>query len=466
MRLPNPTTLSTRTKLSLATVGLLGLVMLLTVSVSMQRQGQRSQASLTNVVSNPGFESGTSSWYMWNRGSGKSTFTTTTSTKSEGNTSAQISISSPGSVETDIELAQYGKQVTTGQTYTVSVALKASMNRNVEVVVQDSASPYHVFMRKTAALTTNWQTFTYTFQSPETKSDALVGVWFAKAGGTVWVDDVKMFNGVAPTATPVPTVAPTSTPKPPTATPAPAATNTPVPSATPTIKPSVTPSVTPTPTPKPTGIVLISATPFPTAVPSSTPVVATNTPAPSSTPVPGSTMANLTVLLHGIGKGGDSVNANSTGNLNPLHPQRTVTVDIYDVQNQLVATKQGLISYNAAAGNFTGSVDLGTQFVSGIYTVKVKTDKYLRSIVSGIQTITKGQTTTIPSVTLVNGDVNNDNQINIVDYNIIVGCYSDLLPAVDCNPTKKDQSDLNDDGNVNQFDYNLFVRELTNIGGQ
>ncbi len=205
-----------------------------------------------------------------------------------------------------------------------------------------------------------------------------------------------------------------------------------------------------------------------TAAPTATPVVVlpSSTPRPTATPVVGSTSVTLSLLLHGIGYGGDNVTPNAQGNMNPLHPQRTVTVDVYDVQNQLVGTKQGMVSFNQSTGNFTGNVDLGTQFATGIYTVKVKTDQFLRGLVSGIQTITVGQTNNLPQLTMINGDVNNDNQINIVDYNILLGCYSDLLPAVSCNDVTKGQSDLNDDGNVNQYDYNLFIRELTNIGGQ
>lgn len=279
-----------------------------------------------------------------------------------------------------------------------------------------------------------------------------------------------------PTATPLPTQTPTpyptATPRPtntpvpqPTATPVP--TNTPVPQPTATSIPLPTATSYPTATPYPTPtIVYATATPFPTSIPTATPFVPTNTPMPTATPVPGNTIAKFTLYLHGVGKGGDSVNPNATGNLYPLHPQRDVVIDIYDVQNQLVSSQPGKATYNLGNGNFEGSIDLGNQFTTGIYTVKVKADHYLRTLFTGIQTITNGQTVTFPSATLVNGDANNDNQINIMDYNLLLGCYSDLLPATDCDDYRKLQTDLNDDGDVNQFDYNLFIRELTNIGGQ
>lgn len=149
-----------------------------------------------------------------------------------------------------------------------------------------------------------------------------------------------------------------------------------------------------------------------------------------------------------------------------MHPTRSVTVDVYDVQNQLVVSENGKVRFDQNSGKFTGLINLGQSFSTGLYTVKVKADQYLRAIVPGIQTITSGQTTTLPIVTLVTGDINGDNTINIIDYNMLIGCYSDLLPPTNCPAGQEVVSDLTDDGHVNQFDYNLFLRELTNIGGQ
>jgi hypothetical protein len=244
----------------------------------------------------------------------------------------------------------------------------------------------------------------------------------------------------------------------------------PTPTKTPTPTPTTpaTPSPSKTPTPSPTAIVTPILTLAPTATATATPSPSdpTITPTPTETPGEGSTLVKVTLLLHGLGKGGDSVNPGSTGNMNPLHPQRSISVDVYDVQNQLVVTKPGLVTFDATAGSFVGIINLGTGITTGAHTIRIKSDQYLRGIVSGIQTLTAGQTKTLPSVTLVTGDVNNDNAINIVDYNLIVGCYSDLLPPISCTQLNNLRTDLNDDGKVNQFDYNLFIRELTNLGGQ
>ena len=236
-------------------------------------------------------------------------------------------------------------------------------------------------------------------------------------------------------------------------------------SPTPTKTPTPTPTRIPTPTPTrvPTPIQQLP-TSFPTPTP--TPVIPTISFGPTATPVPGATNLSVTLALHGIGKGGDSVNPVSEGNMSPLHSQRQVSVEMYNNQNQLVETKTGNVNYNASSGLFDGTISLGSSFQSGVYTVKVKTGKYLRVVVPGIQTVNVGQTAYLPPVAMVLGDINGDNSINIVDYNTLMGCYSDLLEATDCAQGNAVLADLTDDGHVNQFDYNLFLRELSSREGQ
>ena len=103
---------------------------------------------------------------------------------------------------------------------------------------------------------------------------------------------------------------------------------------------------------------------------------------------------------------------------------------------------------------------------SGTYTARVKITGYLKKTLPGIITVSQSQSTNLPSVVLVTGDSNNDNALSILDYNIILDCYSELTPARDCSSgDKKLSADLTDDGKINQFDYNLFLRELSFQGG-
>ncbi len=191
-----------------------------------------------------------------------------------------------------------------------------------------------------------------------------------------------------------------------------------------------------------------------------------STPTPSPTPAPGATKLALTIFLHGIGRGGDSANPNSQGSPTPLHFKRRINIEIFNPQNQLVVGTEGEITYDSSSGSFKGIVDVGSPLQTGNYTVKVKTSQYLKTLVPGIQALSSGETNELSPTFLLVGDINGDNIINILDYNILTGCYSDLLPPDNCNEANKMQSDITDDGNVNQFDYNLFLRESLNKLGE
>lgn len=212
------------------------------------------------------------------------------------------------------------------------------------------------------------------------------------------------------------------------------------PTSTPTPSPSPTPTRTPTPTKTPTPVPSISSAPT----------------GPSS--------LSLTVLLHSIGNSGDNVNPtlHSLSNKSPKQQQRIFTISLYNADTaQLVASHTGTLSYNTAQGNFQGTVELNDNLAEGDYMIKVKTDNFLQRKVPGFIYLSPNKQTTLPTITLVAGDANGDNKINLLDYNFLVGCYSDFLPPTDCNDTKKGQTDFNDDDLVNQTDINLFLREIT-----
>jgi hypothetical protein len=177
------------------------------------------------------------------------------------------------------------------------------------------------------------------------------------------------------------------------------------------------------------------------------------------------TTLSFTVFLHGVGKGGDSANATSGGNANPVRTQRILSVGVFNAQNVLVQSKAVPVTFNAGAGNFTGSADFGS-LGTGVYTITIRADQFLQKTAPGIQQITTSTTNQISPVYLLVGDIDNNNQVNIVDFNLLMGCYSDLTPAASCTSVQKTAADLTDDGNVNQLDYNLFIREIGNRSGE
>ncbi len=187
---------------------------------------------------------------------------------------------------------------------------------------------------------------------------------------------------------------------------------------------------------------------------------------PSTSPTGQSSQIQLKLLLHGIGKGGDNSNPGSNGTLAPIHIQRQVTVALYDVANRLIFNKESIVTFQPVAGNFTGMLSADT-IPPGFYSAKVYVPHYLRRTVEGLLSIDQGILDPTISIALVAGDSNDDNALSILDYNMVLDCFSDLNPPKNCtDPNKKLAADITDDGNVNQFDYNLFLRELSVQLGQ
>ncbi|HVZ58462.1 MAG TPA: SdrD B-like domain-containing protein [Patescibacteria group bacterium] len=189
------------------------------------------------------------------------------------------------------------------------------------------------------------------------------------------------------------------------------------------------------------------------------------TPTPTATPIPNHTLLNLQVFLHGIGNSGDNANPNSfaTSNKNPLHPTIRVTVEIYTANepSTLVISKTLSATYDSSLGGFPASLDLGTDFPTGSYNLVIKSDRHLTKRYPQTISITSGTTRTLSPVHLIAGDVDGDNALTILDYDLISGCFSDIEAPVSCTTDNKIKTDLNDDGVVNQIDYNLFLRELS-----
>lgn len=175
------------------------------------------------------------------------------------------------------------------------------------------------------------------------------------------------------------------------------------------------------------------------------------------------TNLSLTIYLHGIGAGGDALNLtnNSHSTKKPFRTERAVKIMVYTTENQLVLTKQGKVFYNAGNGTFTGVVNIGDTLRQGNYIVKVSSPNYLVRRIPATVYILQNSSIKLPPVSLVAGDVNNDNSINILDYNLLMGCYSDLLRPTFCNSERRSAANLSDDSKVNAMDLNLLLREFS-----
>lgn len=197
--------------------------------------------------------------------------------------------------------------------------------------------------------------------------------------------------------------------------------------------------------------------------PTATPVP-TSTPAPTATPIPaGTTSVAFKIALLEIAD-------------NPKRENRKLKIEILDPldSNKKIADLTDKnISNDKQVKQFKGTHALDTSFKSGIYNIKVKTDGYLRKLIPAVQ-ITKGVQNDIVLATLTPGDINGDNRIDLLDYNIIQECNDSNLTlspranehAANCKKFTDQginlaNTDLDDNGVVDGIDFNTFIKGLS-----
>ncbi len=192
-----------------------------------------------------------------------------------------------------------------------------------------------------------------------------------------------------------------------------------------------------------------TATSTPTATPTNPPGGATATLTPTNIPGGGSgNTLSLTIDLPGIGTG---TAAGDNPNPNPV--AKAGTLDLYDAQGQKTQSISATFNYNAGSGTFSSSINVPT----GTYQLKVHTDNSLIKDL-GLKTIGSGANNAGP-VELVTGDLNQDNVLDLSDYNIFLSCFG----TKSCS--QKAAADLNLDGKVNEIDLNIFYSGLASRQG-
>ena len=116
--------------------------------------------SSINLILNPGFESGTTSWVFYTSGTG--TFTSTLPGYTWTNAAKLTLTSSAG----NIQLIQTGVTLDANTRYRLSFAAYSNTGHDMTVRIFKHVSPYTIYMPDfTVNLGTNWQTFTTEFNS-------------------------------------------------------------------------------------------------------------------------------------------------------------------------------------------------------------------------------------------------------------------------------------------------------------
>ncbi|HEX8965373.1 MAG TPA: beta-N-acetylhexosaminidase [Patescibacteria group bacterium] len=175
------------------------------------------------------------------------------------------------------------------------------------------------------------------------------------------------------------------------------------------------------------------------------------------------TKLTVQVFLQGIGNAGDYENPKSKGNMNPLHKYRNITIKIYDKNNKLVKIINDIVSFDSTSGSFIQTYDV-KDLPDGKYSFLIKVKNFLSKQIIGWIAISSSSDNVLPPITLVAGDMIENNSISIVDYNILLSCFGSKALEGGC--LNKQAADLNDDGYIDGVDYNLLLREMPATGGQ
>jgi hypothetical protein len=185
--------------------------------------------------------------------------------------------------------------------------------------------------------------------------------------------------------------------------------------------------------------VACAPTATPTAVATATPTTAQATATPTSPP--NDMRVAMSLIVPGVGSG-------AGGNTNPNPATRTFDVQAYDPSGAFVKGGTGQGVFDPASSSFKGTASLGTM-VPGFYRIKVRFENTLWKAANGVNLVA-GQTTTVPIMRLVSGDLNSDNQLNLLDYNTLLSCYGNKSCA------QKTKADLNLDTKVDEADINIL----------
>jgi hypothetical protein len=195
-----------------------------------------------------------------------------------------------------------------------------------------------------------------------------------------------------------------------------------------TIGGTITPTDTPTPTASATPTFTSTATETPTPSSTSTPT-ASQTPTPSSTPTATASVTPSQPLIGTL-----------TGQVLATEP---IIVRLYDATNKLFAS---------IPANPDGTFNLTAP--AGMYTAVATASGFLSAQKDSVP-ITGGNVTTLPTINLLAGDIDNNNVIDAFDAMTIGMNYNTITPSA---------ADLNNDGIINFLDLELLAKNYRMTG--
>lgn len=169
---------------------------------------------------------------------------------------------------------------------------------------------------------------------------------------------------------------------------------------------------------------------------------------------------DTTILANGDGEEIDVLESPSLVNVSNngvLDGSGASALDLQGRANESGISIQAINAFGETFTTFSGSTgEYDLSLAPGTYNITVNRDLYLGAERLGVVVPANGSVS-IPSVTLLAGDINGDEKINIFDIAVIAGQYGQDVPPAD------PRADVNGDGTVNIFDVALAAGNYNEV---
>jgi len=144
-------------------------------------------------IVNGGFESGTSGWALEQNQGATGTFTIDNQSAYKGSNCAKVVVTNSNGTEWHIQFKQPTLTLKKDSLYTVTFVAKSDASRQINVSTMNDVSPWNGYGGKNYLLSTNWNTYTFSFKASETNNGrARITFQLAKEKGTYWIDEVSV----------------------------------------------------------------------------------------------------------------------------------------------------------------------------------------------------------------------------------------------------------------------------------
>ncbi len=160
---------------------------------------QIGQSAASNMLLNPGFESGLTNWTLSQTAPASATMVTDTAIVAQGNISAHVNVATAGTAAWQTSFEQDNVPMTAGVSYQLQFWARSDVPRNITLNSQGGAPAYTPYgLYSVIAINTNWTLYTVSFVSTATAGDCRIEFLIGDQTGNVWIDGVVLT--LAPTS--------------------------------------------------------------------------------------------------------------------------------------------------------------------------------------------------------------------------------------------------------------------------